>query len=129
MSDKVYRRAVWHQDPRIDGWLLTEAGYYDTDTKPTTKVELCGEDVRSLITALDKAGWIQPRLDERLRTEDLKITHRLLDLLDKHVYAFVTQTPDEPQTVCYQCHQSFSFDRFGCCPHCGASLPEVRNDP
>jgi len=34
---------------------------------------------------LDEAGWIKPRLDERLRAEDLKITHRLLDILEKKI--------------------------------------------
>ncbi len=38
---------------------------------------------QQLIRALDEGGHIKPRLDERLRAEDLKITHRLLDIIEK----------------------------------------------
>lgn len=37
--------------------------------------------VPDLIKVLESGGYLTPRLDERLRSEDLKITHRLLDII------------------------------------------------
>lgn len=85
MSDKVFHKARWYRDVRRGGFTLVAAGYYDMDAVPEAKQFIDEEDLYTLIAALDEAGLIQPRLDERLRVEDLRITHRLLDLLDRSV--------------------------------------------
>ena len=85
--DKVYSPAIWYLDVSHRSWNLLKAGMYTpglmSDPEDTV-VSIQETDVFLLIKALDEAGWIKPRLDERLRTEDLKIIHRLLDLLGKH---------------------------------------------
>ena len=82
MADKIWIDSHWYFDYASDSWTLTGPGAYLIAEKPDILVELRGHQVESLIVALDKEGWIKPRLDERLRVEDLKITHRLLDIID-----------------------------------------------
>jgi len=81
--NKVYHPGHWWLDLPWRSWNYSPAGNYEEGVKlePTITVDV--EAVRQLISALDEAGWIVPRLDVRLREEDLKITHRLLDLLEK----------------------------------------------
>lgn len=76
----------WARDAMTGAFLHRRAGYYDEaiNTPPEAiDVRLYDDAIPGLITLLEESGYIKPRLDERLRTEDLKITHRLLDLLDK----------------------------------------------
>jgi hypothetical protein len=84
MADKVYREGHWFVDASLAGFLYAPAGYYEVNIEPdkTGWLYITFEQVRQLIPFLDEQGFIKPRLDERLRNEDLKITHRLLDLLD-----------------------------------------------
>lgn len=82
MPDKIWIDSHWFFDYAKDAWVLTGAGAYLIAEAPEIILEVTSRHVESLIKALDEAGWIKPRLDERLRCEDLKITHRLLDLLD-----------------------------------------------
>ena len=79
---KTWRDARWFYHFALASWVLIKAGEYEEGESPEIKLSLSDESVRMLITELDKEGWIKPRLDERLRVEDLKITHRLLDIID-----------------------------------------------
>ncbi len=81
--DKVFDRGNWFFDPSCRAWCLTRAGYREPNMIADIALSIEDRDVESFITALDEAGWIKPRLDTRLREDDLKITHRLLDLLEK----------------------------------------------
>jgi len=83
MANKVYYPGRWWLDLPWRSWNYTPAGYYEEGVELEPTITVDGEAVRQLISALDEAGWIVPRLDVRLREEDLKITHRLLDLLEK----------------------------------------------
>lgn len=81
---KQYYPAIWHLVPWKNAWQLMKAGEYEPGVMAEDTdiiAEITEPNIQLLIKALDEAGWIKPRLDERLRTEDLKITHRLLDLL------------------------------------------------
>lgn len=80
---KVHRRGIWYQDVRMDALCFSPPGFYDEAEYPQPVVIIPGDSIPALLTVLDELGYIKPRLDERLRVEDLKITHRLLDLLDK----------------------------------------------
>lgn len=83
---KQYFPAIWHFSMAFRSWRLLKAGEYEPGLQPNEEdiiATIQEDDVHLFIKALDEAGWIKPRLDERLRTEDLKITHRLLDLLEK----------------------------------------------
>jgi hypothetical protein len=80
------RKACWMRDPRerafcyyATAWVEESVRFSET---PRPDIVLSDEAIPLLITALEEAGYIKPRLDERLRVEDLKITHRLMDMLD-----------------------------------------------
>lgn len=83
MADKIWIDSHWFYSYEKDAWVLTEAGARLIAEQPEIILEVRAKDIEMLIKKLDEAGWIKPRLDERLRSEDLKITHRILDLLDK----------------------------------------------
>ena len=80
---KVYREAHWYESMTRRAWVLTRSGDYEPGTEQEIDIVLGDRQVQMLRTALDEQGWIKPRLDERLRSEDLKITHRLLDVIEK----------------------------------------------
>ena len=79
-----YFEGGWHRDMGLRGFQYVAPGMYDesTWTQRADKV-LSDQEARQLIPVLEAHGFLLPRLDERLRVEDLKITHRLLDLLEK----------------------------------------------
>jgi hypothetical protein len=85
MNEKVYYDGRWFWDYTYAGWFYMPEGYYEVGVEHdrTGWLFLNQIQVEKLIKKLDEEGIIKPRLDERLRQEDLKITHRLLDLLDK----------------------------------------------
>ncbi len=88
MTEERWSDGRWFQDCTTDFWCYLKPGYYEAGLIPDQDNflhRLNSYEVESLIRKLDEAGWIKPRLDERLRTEDLKITHRLLDLLDNSI--------------------------------------------
>ena len=80
---KIYRPGHWWLDVPRGSWNYSPAGYYEEGVAAEPSLIINGEAVRQLIAALDEAGWIVPRLDVRMGAEDLKITHRLLDIIDK----------------------------------------------
>ena len=88
MGEKVYQESMWIRNAAIGGgaYCYIPAGYYEisltTDFDPDWKY-VTDRELHTLIPLLERDGFIKPRLDERLRAEDLKITHRLLDLLEK----------------------------------------------
>ena len=88
MDNKRWHDGCWFFDRSLDSWCYLKPGYYEPGLIPTAEDflhEISSQEVEALIRELDTQGWIKPRLDERLRSEDLKITHRLLDLLDKSI--------------------------------------------
>jgi len=59
-------------------------GEYEEGEAPLEpSILLTERQAESLAEFMDKFGAIKPRLDDRLRAEDLKITHRLLDIVEK----------------------------------------------
>ena len=79
---KVYREDVWWHDPVTMSVDYYPAGLYEEGERdePTLRIPL--RSLPKLVQWLDENGYIKPRFDTRLRDEDLKITHRLLDLLE-----------------------------------------------
>ena len=76
----------WFFDHSYNSWCYLKPGSYVPGEMPSEEDylhQISAEETRALIRELDDAGWIKPRLDERLRADDLKITHRLIDLLAK----------------------------------------------
>jgi hypothetical protein len=87
MADKVWREGRWYYDIDYLEIRHLRAGYYEPQERPNdesidAKIPH-GTDLNGLVKVLEDIGYLKPRLDERLRTEDLKITHRLLDILEK----------------------------------------------
>jgi len=86
MPDKRYHNGAWFLDP---SWRLlchVKAGWYEEAIElpdEAIDVRIDFRDIPSLVESLEQQGHIKPRLDERLRVEDLKITHRLLDIIEK----------------------------------------------
>ncbi len=85
MADLHYREGHWGLNHIHRQWEYYPPGMFELGVAQDPKTVLESDVVRQLMAALDEAGWIVPRLDERLRAEDLKITHRLLDLLEQKV--------------------------------------------
>ena len=80
---KIWHDSKWFLRTSTNSWCLTEPGEYEVGDILRIQLEINAQNVEALIRSLDAAGWIKPRLDERLRSEDLKITHRLLDIIEK----------------------------------------------
>lgn len=85
MSDKHWYEGGWTVNRTIAGGAFQYYGpgmYVDgVEEEPTYTIPERAIS-RGLVALLESEGYLKPRLDERLRTEDLKITHRLLDLLE-----------------------------------------------
>ena len=81
-----YFEGGWEIEHLRGGYRYLAPGNYDDSLSLPDSVFshfISEREMRQLIPVLEASGLIVPRLDERLRTEDLKITHRLLDLLEK----------------------------------------------
>ena len=87
MADLVWREGYWFYDIDYFAYRHRRAGQYDPQVRlgdDTVDATLPSDaDIPGLIKLLEQDGYIKPRLDERLRTEDLKITHRLLDIMER----------------------------------------------
>lgn len=73
----------WYRDYSMRGFNYVAPGFYEEGVLPAISRFLTDREAQALIPALEEHGFLKPRLDERLRVEDLKITHRLIDLLEK----------------------------------------------
>ena len=87
MADKYYMEARWQPSVPLDGVFYIPSGYYTIGEEIDTAncKFISRQELLQLIPYLDNSGYLQPKLDTKLRDEDLKITHRLLDLLDKSI--------------------------------------------
>ena len=86
--EKRYSDGRWFFNKARNAWCYLKPGYYEPGVASIStdfSYQIEAREVEELIRRLDEEGWIKPRLDERLRTEDLKITHRLLDIIDKTI--------------------------------------------
>ena len=83
MADLHYREGHWGLNYIHRQWEYYPPGMFEPAVAQDPTIVLESGVVHQFIAVLDEAGWIVPRLDERLRAEDLKITHRLLDLLEQ----------------------------------------------
>jgi len=79
----MYHEVNWYFDQASLNLCRTVAGERAVGMCAEIDLEIGRRDIPKLIEALESNGFIQPRLDERLRAEDLKITHRLLDIIEQ----------------------------------------------
>lgn len=80
---KVHRPGIWYRDVTRAALCYFSPGFYEENELPEPALVVPDSSLPALVEALDELGIIRPRLDERLRAEDLRITHRVLDLLGK----------------------------------------------
>jgi len=82
---KRYYEGKWFSYPDMDSIVYRPPGQYDDTMHSDLSqcIQIPRESISGLINFLDAEGYLKPRLDERLRVDDLKITHRLLDLLER----------------------------------------------
>ena len=78
-----WRPEGWYFDESRDSWCLTKAGEYDIAVMQPIKVSINTSETRALIEALERDAWIKPSSDGSLRESDLKIIHRLIDVIEK----------------------------------------------
>ena len=84
--EKRYFEGRWFFNEAFNAWCYLKPGYYEPASLPGQEDflhQIDAQTIQNLIRRLDEEGWIKPRLDERLRTEDLKIMHRLLDIIQQ----------------------------------------------
>ena len=79
---KVYREAHWYLSPAHDSFFLTVAGEYESTARPDINLQLDIHHINSLLECLKKEGYFKPEMPWD-RTEDVKIIHRLIDLIEK----------------------------------------------
>jgi len=79
----MYCGVEWFVDNSRLALCRTVAGEREIGEYAEVDFEISMRDIPKLVIALEESGFIKPRLDERLRVEDLKITHRLLDIIEK----------------------------------------------
>lgn len=85
MADLYHREGRWGLNHIRRQWEYYPSGMYEPGVAQDPTITLEADITRQLIAALDEQGWIVPRLDERLREEDLRITHRLLGIIESGI--------------------------------------------
>lgn len=85
MAEQRWFDGYWYRSPASLSFCYVPAGFYDPSQFPPSTTVLTDMEVLTLVPVLEREGFLKPRLDDRLRQEDLKITHRLLDLLARTV--------------------------------------------
>ena len=83
MTEKRLRLSRWYWDPQTNRLIKTKIDYYDEGTMADIELALDIEDanIPSLVQALEDAGLLIPRIDYRVRTDDVKTINRLIDVL------------------------------------------------
>lgn len=82
----VWREGYWFDDLMTHTWFYFPPGDYELFKEfPREKAShaVSYREMESLIRALDESGWLKPKLEDKVRQDDLKIVHRLIDLLEK----------------------------------------------
>lgn len=73
----------WQYDPSIGGgaYCYYAPGDYDDRERMVPEYTIPSRALRQLIPLLEADGLLVPHLDKAVRVEDLKITHRLIDIV------------------------------------------------
>jgi hypothetical protein len=83
---KVWHEGHWFEDIACHMWRYVKPGEYEAGV--SLPDDACSHavtftEMKILIECLDGSGWLRPRLDDKARQDDLKVVHRLIDLLEK----------------------------------------------
>ena len=85
---KVYVDPIWVPSSSRFGYEYYAGGFYEEGELREPQLQLDNQKLYLLIEALDKNGDLRPRLDDKIRQEDLKLMNRLMDLLDKTIESY-----------------------------------------
>jgi len=80
---KLQSEGWWYFDPSRNAIAHAPKGEYEESELVTPDIVIGRRQIPELLTVLEENGWLKPRIDEQVRVEDLKITHRCLDLAEK----------------------------------------------
>ena len=88
-----YFEGGWERAPEFRGYRFFRAGDYPDGIQLEPTYELRDMEIRQLITEIQKTEQMQlyfglkpiPSSEQELREPDLKIIHRLLDVIDKGI--------------------------------------------
>ncbi len=87
MSDTHWFEGGWQRN-NLGGFDYYPPGNYSDGANPPPEYAISDRAIRALVPVLEQHGFIPKPTDPAVRVEDLKITHRLLDLLDKQAEGF-----------------------------------------
>lgn len=85
MNEKVYIESRWAYNPMSGYFEYFNEGHYNPGVHRDPDLTLPRHAAFKLIDYMSKSGHISPTLDEKVRKEDLKITHRLLDIMEEKI--------------------------------------------
>lgn len=78
----TFVEAHWYMDHSLRAFCYVPPGDYDEGVSIDPSIIVPWKAALALIPELEAEGLLKPKLDQSLRTEDLKITHRLLDIIE-----------------------------------------------
>ena len=85
MANKVKIDATWDYDVianRLEFYESTVAEPGEVDDREPDVV-LSRRQAHMLVNFMENQGMLQKRIDESVRQDDLKVTHRLLDIMEE----------------------------------------------
>ena len=84
-GEKVFVEARWVKNIMRNTFEYYLSGYFNPvkvdDRKP--EISLKTEQAHKLVKFMQEEGYFPKFVDESIRKDDLKITHRLLDIIEK----------------------------------------------
>jgi len=86
MTDKAYTEGGWRFDWTTGSYVYIKPGEYDIGGSLPSDAIICKINNRlipELLEVLDKEGQLPRRYKNEDREPDLKVVHRLLDILEK----------------------------------------------
>lgn len=82
MSNKVYTESHWYYDWARNGFSFVQTGFY-SENEPIEPIKFISmREARLLAKVLDEAGIIKPRMDDKVRREDVHMMNRLIDIIE-----------------------------------------------
>ena len=73
----------WYYEPAMRAMVLTRAGDYDLGSMSEIEMRIDIRLIPSLVEEAMKEGLLPVKITPQSREEDLKIIHRLMDIMDR----------------------------------------------
>ncbi|TDX44315.1 hypothetical protein [Orenia marismortui] len=84
MGEKIYIEGRWIKNVLKNQFEYYNGAYIAPDEIDNRKpdVVINQEQAHKLVKFMEKQGFLHQTVDDKVRNEDLKITHRLLDIME-----------------------------------------------